>query len=159
MKRVIVLIVSLLLVGVILCGCSCGTAQIKRTTPDDPSKVVTVTGSCDTAKEGGNITVHCKTDMMDGTIVKLSLDSYNGTVLASKVATISKGEASASFAVESSWSGTAYGNAVIVPNSNGNQTDEFYNKYGKKMQYIESNSLIWNTEGNIIIFQSEKLEL
>ena len=132
---------------------------MNRTTPDETATVYTVTGSCELTQEGDSLVVNCKTDMMDGTLIKLSVDSYNGDVLASEVKTVENGAASAAFAVDSKWSGTVYGNAVVLPSANGEQTKEFYEKYGKKMQNINSEALIWNVEGNIIIFQSKELDL
>ena len=158
-KRTVFAIVIVAICAV-LCSCSCGgTATMNRTTPDETATVYTVTGSCELTQEGDSLVVNCKTDMMDGTLIKLSVDSYNGDVLASEVKTVENGAASAAFAVDQKWSGTVYGNAVVLPSANGEQTKEFYEKYGKKMQNINSEALIWNVEGNIIIFQSKELDL
>ena len=134
---------------------------MNRTTPDETATVYTVTGSCELTQEGDSLVVNCKTDMMDERVSQSScrLNSYNGDVLASEVKTVENGAASATFAVDSKWSGTVYGNAVVLPSANGEQTKEFYEKYGKKMQNINSEALIWNVEGNIIIFQSKELDL
>ena len=128
-----------------LCSCSCGgAATMNRTTPDETATVYTVTGSCELTQEGDSLVVNCKTDMMDGTLIKLSVDSYNGDVLASEVKTVENGAASATFAVDSKWSGAVYGNAVVLPSANGEQTKEFYEKYGKKMQNLSLIHISWD---------------
>ena len=98
---------------------------MNRTTPDETATVYTVTGSCELTQEGDSLVVNCKTDMMDGTLIKLSVDSYNGDVLASEVKTVENGAASAAFAVDSKWSGAVYGNAVVLPSQTVSRQKSF----------------------------------
>jgi hypothetical protein len=143
---------------ILFSGCA-GTVELKQPPVDSGVTAIEVKGTCTIEKTGSTIKVSGDSNLMDGVIVKFTVDSFNGVELASKTFTKSGDNGSAEFAIDPSWKGIVYGSMVCSPNGAGDQSKEVFAKYGQKFQNIRGNNVIWDANGNIFVAQSEKLDL
>ena len=152
--KIICAAAAVLSLSLVLAGC--GVSQITQPAPDEGVTPTKITGSCTLEKiDESTLRVRCTTDLMDGAIVGISIDSYNGEVLAEQTFTKKGDNFYADFTIDPKWDEPIYGNVVCSPNLYGGQPDAVKNAYGAKLQNIEGDSVIWNLDGNVVVFQSE----
>ena len=155
----IVLVLSMVFVMFALTGC--GSAELNRPGRSDPNKeVTTVTGSCEAYKDGNNVVVEGECDLMTGTNGTVSVYSSDGKKLALEKIVQTQGEKiSYSFPIEESWGDEVYGFITFDTTQSERQPDEVREAYGKAMEYIEGDNVVWDARGNAVCFQSEAVDL
>ena len=154
----IVLILSMVFVMFALTGC--GSSQLNRPTAEDPSKMVTVTGSCEAYKDGNNVVVEGECDLMTGTNGTVSVYSSDGRKLALEKIIQTEGEKiSYTFPIEEGWGDEVYGFITFDTTQSERQPDAVREAYGKAMEYLEGDNVIWDARGIAVCFQSEAVDL
>jgi len=133
----------------------CGEVQLIQPKADEGVTPIKLEGTCVLQKDSV-IRVYTHSNLMDGAVVKFTLDSFNGVELASQTYTKKGDDIYAEFSIDPSWKGMIYGSMVCIPDD---QPAEVKEKYGKKFQNIQGENVIWDTNGNIFVLQSEKFDL
>lgn len=135
---------------------ACGSSQLQQPPPDSDATVITVEGTCTVERVGDNLRVYCSSNVENGAVVKLTLDTYDGVELASKTYTKQGDDIYAEFAIEPSWKGEIFGSMTCSPID---QPAEITEKYGKRFQNIRGDQVIFDVSGNIFVAQSESFQL
>ena len=140
--------------------CACGAASITKPIPDESAEIVKIDASCTMTRVGDKLKVSVSTNLMDGAVMKVTIDSYNGDQLAAKYYTKAGDNFYVEFDIDPKWSGAVFGTMVCEPHMNGEHTTEIYDKYGKRFQNIAGEHILYNmSEGNYLAVQSEEVEL
>lgn len=164
MKKLIVFVAVLVAAMAFLTGCSAyggggcgGTAQISRPTPSEGAATFAVEGECTAELNGNVLMVKGSTNLMDGTNGVVSVLASNGESLAEQKVTQQSGEISVEFPVEDDWTDIVYGFITFDTQQGDKQPSEVTDAYGKKFQNLTGDSVIWNTKGISVVFQSESV--
>lgn len=132
----------------------CAAASLPRPQADI-NKVVEVTGSCDMKIENNKAILVCKTDMIDGTIFRLSVESpTTGKQLAYKDIVKDDDNLQAEFDISNFNETSYYGFATSAPSLYGTQPDAVLNTYGKKYENIKSDKILWTVDSCIFVLSS-----
>lgn len=153
MKRVKLTAFLAVIVAVAISFAGCGSASLPRPQAD-VSKIVDVTGSCDMKIENNKAIVECKSDMIDGTIFRLSVESPEAKQLAYKDIVKNGDNLKAEFDLTNFNETSYYGFATSAPALYGNQPDAVLNKYGKKYENIKSDQILWTMDSCILVISS-----
>lgn len=159
MKRMKGLVLAVLLAVSITVLSACGSTALTKPTPSEGQQTVEVTGECQISRSGDTITVSGTTNLLDGSIVQVSLDSFNGDVLAAQKYTVSGESISVDFPVDAKWTGAVYGHITCTPKKYGDQPQNVYEQYGSRFENMTGADVLWNVDGNAAVFQSEKIDL
>lgn len=135
---------------------ACGTAQLQQPPVDSGVEAINLEGTCTVERVGDNLRVYCSSNVENGAVVKLTLDTYDGMELASKTYTKQGDDIYAEFAIEPSWKGEIFGSMTCSP---ADQPAEITEKYGKRFQNIRGDQVIFDVSGNIFVAQSESFQL
>jgi hypothetical protein len=163
MKRILkTILTAAVLVAALtaLTACSGGSSELAKATPIAGKDVKTITGSVTLSKTDDNmLKVDCTTDIMNGAKLRISIDSYEGTMLAYQDIEKTGDTFSATFGIQQDWASSApiYANVVCMPKSYGKQPSEVREAYGDKFENIDGDIIIWNDEGNSIVITSEPI--
>lgn len=140
-------------------ACACGTPSSGRPKSEGANEVY-IQGQLTYETSGGEIILKGTTDLMDGAIVHMSIQSTLGESLGS-VDIVKQGDnLVAKFPLPSGT--TIYGFMTCAPNLYGAQSKEVYEAYGKKFENLYSsqeNAIIWNQDGVIAIFSTGEIKL
>ncbi len=157
-KKLILLLVIVLVTVTVFAGCG-GAVEIKRPEPDKDIPVFNVTGSCKAELNGNVLTVSGQTNLMDGTNGIIGVYSSDGTRVDQKKFTKQGDNLTAEFEVKVDWPETVYGNIMFDTQKSDGQPDEVKKTYGKHFQNLDGEGIIWDKNGNIVIFQSEAVTI
>ena len=147
------------LMFILMGAASCGSGAIARPAADEGAQRYKINGGCVLEVRDGVIRVGCSTDALNGTGVKISIDSSAGGELASQNFTKTCDNFYADFEIDPKWTGTIMGHLTIEPSANGAHSEEVIAAYGKVLQNLEGDNVIWNANGNAVVISSEKYEL
>jgi len=144
-----------------LAGCS-NVQALAMPTPDPSAVLQPVTGICTISKNGDVFTVSGKTDVMNGTLVDVSVVAQNGMVIDHQTITKTQDDISVDFTITADKLEDIVdlkGYLTIAPSFYGNQSSDVYTAYGKKFQNMtaEAENLEWTNEGVIVLFASDWL--
>ncbi len=157
-KKLALLLVLVVAVVAVLMGCG-GPAQIEKPKPDEGATVFDVTGSCKAELNGDTLIVSGETNLMDGTNGVIAVFNSDGTKAADQKFTKQGNEIKAEFKVGSDWSDVVYGNIMFDNQKSDGQPDAVKEAYGKHFQNLTGNAIIWDKNGNIVVFQSEEVKI
>ena len=165
-KSVKILLASLSIVLMISVFTGCGAAVVTKPEMEEGAVTVPVSGSCDISVADGVITVSGETDLLSGSILYISVEAQNGMTI--DFVKITKGDddkVSHEFVID----GEKYDDNVVsvtghitcAPKLYGKHADIVYETYGDKFENIENKTgdMVWNTEGVIVVFGSESIDL
>ena len=114
----------------------------------------TLEGKCTAEAADGKVTVYLHTNLLEGTVVRFCLDTYDGEQLASEVYTVSGETIQTSFPIEADWEGKLVYASVVAAPSIGGQPKEVTEAYGRYFQNIDGSCVIWDKSENIFLAQS-----
>ena len=161
-KYVLILTLVLMMAGMFT-ACGAASDSIAKPVADQDeagnAKSVEITGACTlTQLDANTLRVACTTNLEDGVVVRISIDSYNGEVIDSVVRTKQGDSFYHDFAIEQGWNFPIYGNVVCVPSEYGSQPKEITQAYGKTFGNLTGDCVVWNSQGNAVVLQSAPLE-
>jgi hypothetical protein len=164
-SRILGVTAAVLMVVMMLAGCS-GGGTLKAPAMKEGATEVSVTGSCDLTIDGDTITVSGETNLMAGTIVRISVESQSGMTLDSVNVPLGEdGKLSQEFAKTADKYGdtvaSVTGHISCVPRQYGTQPTAVYEKYGSKFENIAlgSDDILWNSNGKMVVFASQTVDL
>jgi len=151
---IIVVIISLLAAG-------CGAAELTRPNASAEVDQIEVSGSCAIEKQDGRIIVSGTTDLMDGVILAVTLNSPTGEEFAKRVFAKSGDDISEEFTIgaDTAWPDAVHGFIICAPEQYGKQPDYVTQNYGKKFENLVGDVVIWGAEGVIVAIPSPALSL
>ena len=154
-----VLLVIFAIVAV-LSLCSCANSNvIAQPVPDEGAEISEITGKCIAYQiSEDQIRVYGETNLMPGTVFMLSLDTYAGEHITDKVFSMpeDRNNFGYDFTVDAKkYGGEIYASIVCVPSENGKQPKDVQEKYGKSLQNIGGEYVIWNPAGNCAVIMSD----
>lgn len=155
-KKLIILLVVVLAAAIIFTGCG-GAQEIKK--PEPVGTVFEVTGTCEAKIEGDKLVVFGETNMMDGTNGIIGVLNSDGTRIEEQKVTKQGDNLRAEFLIEGDWPEIVYGYIMFDTQKSSGQPQEVKNAYGSKFENLSGENVIWNQQGVIAIFQSEKVEV
>ena len=155
--KIFALSLALLMAAMLLASCGGGSA-LKKLEPQEGVEKVQLNGSCAVQVTGDTLRIDFSSNLLNGAIVKFSVDDYEGKELAAKEYSVSGEHIYAEFEIDPSWKGIVYGTVQCSPQT-GSQPTEVTELYGKFFQNIDGEQIIWNEKNNIFIVQSEKVKL
>ncbi len=157
-RRKITLALAVLMAALfLLSGCG-GSKPLTKFTPQEGVEPVVLTGAITAKVENGKITAYLTSNLEVGTVVRFTVDSYDGDELAEALYSISGENVKVEFDIEEDWSGKVYVSAVACP-SVGSQPKAVTEVYGRYFQNIDGENVIWNSKENIFVVQSEKFSV
>lgn len=158
--KIIARIVLTVMVTAMFAACAGNSNVIAQPVPDEGAEMYEITGTCTVERiDDTTVKVHCTTNLMDGAVVAISLDSYTGENIAEKKYTKQSEGFYHEFTIDKDIEGEIYASLVCMPSSHGKQPTEIKNAYGAQFQNIEGECVIWNPEGNCVVIMSEPFEL
>ncbi len=162
-SKIFAMIMAVMLTTVLLAGCG-GGGTLKKPEMSEGAATVELTGSCDIKMESGVITVSGENNILDGSILYISVEAQNGMTLDSvKVTKLPSQPISHDFVI----SDQKYDDSVktitahitFAPRMYGNHADIVYETYGNKFENITSEAnLLWDTSGCVVVFASETID-
>lgn len=153
LKKIVIMAVLAVICVSALVGC--GKQEIlPRPQADEGVTPIEITGDITYTLNEGVLTVNCKTDIMDGATVTVTIDAIDGTNVDSKEFEGAKNEFSTEFKVTEDWPEIVYATYVCTSKD---QPDEITDAYGKKFQNITGEDVMWNTDGCFFAVQTEKI--
>ncbi len=159
-KKMLAVLFTAVFVITALAGCG-GVSSLARPTPDPGASQYTVNGSCSISKTGDIITVSGTTDVMNGTIINVSVVAQDGTVIDSINVTQTGAEISQQFTVTDKYDGIVdmKGYLTITPSYYKKQPSNVTEVYGSQFQNIvnDTDTAIWSSEGVMLVFASDWL--
>lgn len=157
MKRTKLLVLMLILSAVLLTSCG-GPVSISR--PPVEGTPQSVSGRVVAKKIAPDkIKVSCSTNLMNGSILKVSLDAFDGTELAEVVYNKTCDVFYAEFTIDPKWSNKIYASLVCQPDANGSQSKEVFEAYGKRFSNMQGEDVLYDQNGNMLVCISELIEL
>ena len=159
-KKIFAVGMLLVLTLVIFAGCgSSGPLVQKEPKESEQANLVQMTGKCTTEVKDNKIIVYFESNLVEGTIVQFSIDSYDGQLLEKKQYTVTGENLYAEFAIDAEWKAeVVYANVVASP-SIAAQPKEVDAVYGRIFENMRGEGVIWNANENIFVVQSEKIDL
>ncbi len=164
-SKIFVVMAAVLMTMVLMAGCmGGGGGTLKKPVMSDDAVAVEVTGSCDMKMENGIITVSGESDILDGSILYISIEAQNGMTLdAVKVTKLPNEPISHDFVISDDKYDdsvkTITGHISIAPRLYGTHADIVYETYGNKFENIVSEgNLVWDTGGSVVVFASETID-
>ena len=141
----------------LLAGCS-SSSTVAKLEPQEGVVSIVLTGGCTAEVTDNMIKVTLQSNLMQGTVVRFTIDSYDGTELAYKQYAVSGDNIYAEFERGATYPDIVYASVVASPTI-GSQPDEVKDAYGRYFQNIDGEHIIWNGAENIFIVQSDKIVL
>lgn len=162
LKYIAVAAVSVLLLGS-LTSCM-GASSINKpvATAESGQQIAyqEISGTISALQEGSTLKVTASSNLVNDTIYKISVDGYDGQTVNSQIFTKTDDEStSVEFAIDQNWPDIVYVSIVAQPTGNGKQTSDVYSVYGDKFELMSGENIIWNSEGNIFLVQSDAIEI
>ena len=161
MKRIFKYIALVVLtLALVVSACACGSASVTKPQPSDGAQTCEIKGSVAIEKlNDTTIRVNCEANLETGTVLAISIDSYNGEELSKQV--FSKGEGDkfyADFTIDSKWQKQKpiYGSLTISPNEEGDQPDAVKDVYGSRFENVTGDNVLFNANGNFVCIMSEE---
>ena len=158
-RKTISIAAAAVLTVVLLAGCGSPTINRPQKTPGAVG--VNVTGSCDIELGGGVITVSGQTDIMNGSLIHVSVVSQDGMIVDAVTFAKTEDAVKYEFAVTSEKYDDSVkkvtGFITCAPSLYGAQPEAVYAVYGKNFENIEGDN-IWNNDGIIVLFASETVD-
>ena len=161
-SRIFLVVTVILITTVLLAGCG-GGGTLKKAEMKEGA-AAEVTGSCDIKLENGVITVSGETNLLNGSILYISVEAQNGMTLDSvKITKLNDDPISHDFVIsEDKYNDsvkTITGHITFAPRLYGTHADIVYETYGTKFENITAGeNLVWDTSGNIVVLASETIE-
>ncbi len=155
-------VISAALIIATLAGCG-GVSALQRPTPGPSSTAapVSVDGSCTISQNGDVITVSGTINVINGTIIDVSLVAQNGMIIDHHAMAKTEENVKWDFTVPADkLEGVAdiKGYISCAPAYYGKQPPEVYAAYGSKFENItNTDNVVWNLEGIELVFASEWL--
>ncbi len=159
MKKNTLRILALVLAAAfVLLFSGCATSStIAQNAPD--GETLEVTGECTIERiDESTVKVHCTTNLMNGTVIGISLDTYQGVLVEQQTYSKQSENFYGVFTVSEKIEGPIYAHLVAAPKALGNQDKAVTSVYGKKFQNLTGEHIIWNNEGNLVVIQSEPID-
>ncbi len=161
--KIISAVMAVIIISALLAGC--GSADLSKPKMKEGAVTVPVKGSCDISVENGKITVSGETDLLPGSILYVSVEAQNGMTLS--YVKMTKGDAntvSHEFTINEKYDDsvkTVTGHISCAPTLYGKHAEIVYETYGDKFENIvtEDDSLVWNSNGVIVVFASDAVAL
>lgn len=156
-RNIIIMIILIAAIAVLFTACGSSDSTIPQPTPDEGAKVYEISGTCEIEKiSDAEITVHCEANIMKDAVIMVSIDNYDGKNVAEyKWTKTDDDTCDVSFTITDDWTDPVYASIVCTPSSNGSQPKTVKDAYGNQFQNISGDCVIWNTEGNAVVIQSE----
>ncbi len=142
---------------VFLAGCS-SSNTLEKIEPQEGVETIVLEGTCSAEVGDDTIKVTLHSNLLEGTVVVFSIDTYDGTELASQIYSVSGETIYAEFERDDTYTGIVYASVVASP-SIGSQPENVRDAYGRYFQNVDGEHIIWDTKENIFIVQSEKINL
>ena len=160
MRKHKILAITICLVLAIAVFTGCSVPEITRPMVSAGAKMVTVSGSCKATIENGKIIVTAQTDIMDGTIFKLSIQTVEGKELAQQTITKQGDNLKAEFDV-SVLEGEKefYAFASCAAQAYGAQPENVLNTYGQQFELMQGEDVLWDLAGVVAVFNSGKVSV
>ncbi len=133
--------------------------SIKKPARPDDAVICNLSGSIETVLDYEKITVKGKTNLMNGTVAKVSIFSSDGNELVSEKITIDGENFAVCFDKPADFSGNVYGFLSCSYTKNGDQPKEVIKEYGKNFLNIDGENVIWNSREYMFVLMSETVEL
>ena len=157
-KKIAAVAVVTVMVMLMLTGC--GAANLNRPAMEEGATPVTVTGSCQAYQDGDKLIVEGECDLMTGTNGTVSVYSANGEKLALEKITQTLGEKiTYTFNIEDDWPEKVYGFITFDTTQSDRQPDDVRAAYGKAMENLQGDNVIWDAKGIAVCFQSEEITI
>jgi len=159
MKKKIALILGIILTATTLASCT-GAAKVSRPSMSEGATAITVTGNCKIEKvDEKTVRVSAECDLVDGTLVRLSVDSQLGKMLDSKVLVKGSEALIAEFEIQEDWPEIVMGNLVSAASSMGKQPSNVTDVYGKKFENLSGDNVVYSATECSLVLQSETLKI
>jgi hypothetical protein len=163
-KNILRSLTIVLITAIILSGCGGAPSTLR---PPSYSQIK-VSGELEysmlSLEEPGNarIALSATANVMDGTIMRFSIESVMGKQLAYKDVIKNGDNLAAEFDLAGISEESVYGFLTAHPSLYGNQPKEVTEAYGKKFENLYSDNeqnIIWNNQGVILIFSTGQISL
>ncbi len=158
------IVLAALIITVLVTACACGGNKgVIQPKPAEGAKTYEIEGNIVAEKiDEETLRVSCSTNLMAGTVVVLSIDSYEGERLEKMVYSmpdLAEGKGIfADFKIDPKWEGAITASLSVTPDEDGKQPDEVKEAYGTKLENLTGEHVLFNSKGNMICFQTEKIE-
>ena len=132
------ILVFALIAALMLAVCACGQSAVSRPAPSEGAKTYEITGTAQLEKiNDTTLRLHCTTNIVAGTTIVFSIDSYDGEQYAKQVASMIDGEnIYADFEIDPKWSVPISGSVSVTPSDDGKQPAEIQELYGSKLENL-----------------------
>lgn len=163
---------SFKIIAVILClsisvimFTGCGAVQLAKPTPVQGAPIYDITGECSIAINGNVITVSGKTNFDKEVLLNISVVGQNGMTLDSvTIKQVNPNDLiSQDFTISDKYEGITKvtGYITCAPTLYGEQIAGVYQKYGKKFECINTDTInyVWNNNGVEVLFASNAMDL
>lgn len=161
-KNILLSLTIVFIIAVTLSGCG-GSVNTQRPTPLPDAKTYTISGELTASPiENGKITLRANTNLMDGTLVRFSIESVLGEQLKHEDIIKEGDNLVAEFDISGISQESVYCFLTSTPNLYGDQSKEVFDAYGKNFENLYSdneNNIIWNNKGVILIFSTGEISL
>ena len=165
MKKTMVLLAAIIVavIGLTSCasgmGCGGNVSEIAKPQPGEGAQVFTVEGSCEAVLQGGTLTVSGTTNLMDGVNGVIKVMGSDGSTV-EEVNFTKQGEAiTHTFTVEEDWPDKVYGFVSFDTQQSKQQPKDVRELYGSKFENLEGESILWDSKGVMVVFQSAEVEI
>ncbi len=157
-KKFAVVLIMIAVLTLFILGCG-GTANISKPAMAEGATAFVAEGSCTATLNGNVLNVSGTANLMDGTNGIIRVLSADGTLVDEQKFTKSGESISHDFAVTEEWPEVVYGFITFDTESADSQPDEVELAYGRNFQNIEGDSenVIWDAAGVMVVFQSEEV--
>ena len=157
MRRILSFI---LIIVVLVAVAGCGAVDISRPKVDAGATMVKITGDINVTIEGEDIIINVNSNLDNGALMKFSIQSIDGTEISKQIITKDADSLSVKFN-KSLLAGKQefYAFASCAPESYGKQPDSVLEHYGASFEYLEGDSVIWDTTGVVVVYNSGVIKL
>ncbi|MEZ4357977.1 MAG: hypothetical protein R2876_05035 [Eubacteriales bacterium] len=149
-----------LIIAVLFVFAGCAAADITRPKVDAGATMVDITGDISVTFEGEDIVLDVNSNIDDGALIKFSIQSVEGLELAKQIVTKDADTLTVKF--DESVLGDKdefYAFASCAPSAYGDQPDSVIEHYGESFEYLQGDSVIWDSTGVVVVYNSGVIQL
>lgn len=150
----------LLTVAVVMLLAGCGGGAIPKPEPQGKPNYIPVNGECVLEKNGNELIVTGSTDLINDSILYISVHSQDGMELDGVKITKTDDNISQTFVISNKYSDVSkvYAFITCAPKLYGKQSDDVYKAYGENFEYIDNPAVVIKDEDGNPITQTVKDE-
>lgn len=150
----------MLIIVVLVAVAGCAAADISRPKVAAGATMVDITGDINVTIEGEDIVLNVNSNIDNGALIKFSIQTVEGLELAKQIVTKDGDSLSVKFnksVLAGKQEFCAF--ASCAPTSYGKQPDSVITHYGASFEYLQGDSVIWDTTGVVVVYNSGVIKL